>query len=160
MLVTTSIPVLIVSSIDVTKSNASTEKSETSKTYSKIVDVFCAINNVGDCPALCFVETDCKKYGTTSDTVSGDLPPGWERVSISSFGYTTWFCVRAPVQRKLLFDFTGLYFSKDWAERYISLESHENIVNVLLRMCISSSLTPVPLNLTDSMLAFACAQII
>ena len=159
ILVTILIPVLTVSSIDVTKSTASIKKSEASNNYSNIVDVFGALNSIEGCPALCFVETDCKKFGATSDTIGGELPAGWERISISSFGFTTWFCIRAPVQCKLISDFTKLYFTKDWSERYVALDAHKKLVNVLIRMSISSSITPVPLTVSDVMLAFTRAQI-
>ena len=42
---------------------------------------------------------------------------------------------------------------------YVSLDGHKQIVSALIRMCISSSITPVPLKVTDSLLALSLVRI-
>ena len=95
---------------------------------------------------------------TASTVMRGALSAGWERSSISSFGYTTYSIMFAPLQHKLIQDFTNKYFDKDWSERYIDIESHKRLVNVLLRMSVSSTIMPVPLSITDVLLKCVAAR--
>jgi hypothetical protein len=153
VLVGTLITALKATAIDVTQSDATKLKSDTAPRFSKMIEVFRSISGSCDCPSICILEVDCKQYGENSETCKNTLPAGWKIVILSQFSYSTWLCVRGDVQAKLLIDFQTLYFPEDWITRYKSLSGHKQVVATMIRMCISSTLTPVPVTIHDVLLA-------
>jgi hypothetical protein len=158
VLVGTLITTLKATSIDVTQSKATKLKSDTAPRFNKVINVFNSISGSCDVPAICILEVDCKNYGENSETCKNALPVGWKIVILSQFSYSTWLCVRGDVQAKLLLDFQTLYFPEDWITRYTSLSDHKQIVATMIRMCISSTITPVPMTVHDILLALSLVR--
>ena len=112
----------------------------------------CSVQNNVECNTYCILETDCKKNVVSSAVLSGALPDKWERGAISSFGFTTFFVTLAPLPTKLISFFVTKYFSKQWSESFGRIDLHKKLVNVLLRLSISSTVLPTPIPSSESLL--------
>ena len=145
ILISTVIPMKNLTCIDVTATTSSPKSTETYHSFEAFLDVYSIIKSNVKASVYAFLETDCKKNVVSSLVLSKMSPEFWQRFSISSFGFTTFFFCHAPIACKLIKLFTSTYLSKTWSESNIDIEFHKKFVNVLLRTSISSTILPRPI---------------
>ena len=136
--VSTIIPVLNITTIDVTESTATRSKEQTHNNFLKFVQVLETVQNSVTCETLGFVETDCKRHIVPSTVLQENLPTVWERVSISSFGFTTFFVTHAPKPSNIILNFVHQYCTREWSDQWGRAYLHKKLVAVLLQMSFSS----------------------
>ena len=110
--------------------------------FIKNVKVLETVQNSVTCETLGFIETDCKRHIVPSTVLQENLPTVWERVSISSFGFTTFFVTHAPKPSNITLNFVHKYLTREWSDQWGRADLHKKFVAVLLQMSISSSLIP------------------
>ena len=140
--VSTIIPVSNITTIDVTESTATRSKESTHKNYLKFVQGLETVQNGVTCETLGFIETDCKRHIVPSTVLQETLPTNCGRVSISSFGFTTFFVTHASKSSNMIQNSVQKYLTREWSDQWGMIDLHKKFVAVLLQMPISSSLIP------------------
>ena len=107
----------------------------------KFIEVVEKVQNSVVCETMGILETDCKRHiAPTSVLTEKNLPELWERLHISSFGFTTYFVTLAPQPTLVIRALVHQYFTREWVVQWGRADLHKKLVAVILQMGLSSTI--------------------